>query len=151
MNRHFRFVSTHRLAAPRDAVFDVLADAERWPQWWPQIRSVVAYDDTHGRADIRSVLPLTLHIALTSERADRESGVLRATLAGDLVGWSQFVLHASGEAATLLDYTQEVDLRVPGLIGRMACRSFARPLLVANHALMIRSGMRGLERTATTR
>jgi len=149
MNRRFRFASTHRLAAPRDAVFEVLGDAERWPEWWPQIRSVVPYDDTHGRTEIRSVLPMTLRIELTSERADRESGVLRATLAGDLVGWSQFALRADGAAATWLDYTQEVEVRLPGWAGRLAGWRLLRPVLVANHAIMMRSGMRGLQRRAS--
>lgn len=149
MSSHFRFVSTHHLEVPPDAVFEVLRDAERWPQWWPQIRSITRYDDTHGRAEIRSALPLTLRVELTSERADRESGVLRATLTGDLVGWSQFVVRADGASATWLDYSQEVDLRVPGPAGRLARSPLVRPLLVANHAFMIRSGMRGLLRAAT--
>ncbi|MBB2893939.1 SRPBCC family protein [Flexivirga oryzae] len=147
MNRHFRFASRHQLAAPRDAVFDVLVDAERWPTWWPQIRSVIPYDDTHGRAEIRSVLPFTLRIELTSEIADRESGVLRASLTGDLVGWSEFVIHAAGQG-TALEYSQEVDLRLSGQLGRVACSAPARPLLIANHALMIRRGMHGLQRAA---
>jgi uncharacterized protein YndB with AHSA1/START domain len=151
MNRHFRFASTYHLAAPRDAVFEVLRDAERWPEWWPQIRSVISYDDTHGRAQIRSVLPLTLRIELTSERADRESGVLRAALAGDLVGWSQFTLRPDGAAATWLDYTQEVEARLSGPAGRLAGSRWLRPVLLANHAFMMRSGMRGLRRAAIGR
>lgn len=146
MSRHFRFASSHRIAAPRDRVFDVLADAERWPAWWPQIRAVIPYDATHGRAEIRSFLPLTLRLELTSERADRESGVLRALLAGGLVGWSQFALRADGAAATWVDYTQEVDLMIPGALGRIAASPISRRLLVANHTIMMRAGMRGLER-----
>jgi carbon monoxide dehydrogenase subunit G len=148
MSGHFRFASSHRLAAPRDAVFDILADAERWPEWWPQVRTIIRYDDTHGRAEIRSALPLTLRVELTSERSDRESGVLRAVLGGDLVGWAQFELHSDGPTRTRLDYAQEVDLHVLGRLGRAASYPFARPLLVANHALMMRSGMRGLARAA---
>jgi len=148
MNRHFSFASSHLIAAPSDAVFEVLADAEHWPQWWPQIRSVQPYDDTHGRAEIRSALPFTLRLELASEVTDRETGVLRASLTGDLVGWSEFVVRATGPATTALDYAQEVDLRLPGRIGRIACSAPARPLLLANHALMIRRGMRGLETAA---
>lgn len=151
MTKLFRFASSHDVAAPRDAVFAVLQDAERWPQWWPQIRSVTPYDDTHGRAEIRSVLPLTLRIELATELVDPESGVLRATLAGDLVGWSQFALHANGPERTILDYTQEVRLGVQGLAGRLAATPLARPVLIANHAAMMRSGMRGLARAASYR
>lgn len=151
MTRLFCFASSHPVAAPRDAVFAVLQDAERWPQWWPQIRSVTPYDDTHGRAEIRSILPLTLHIELATELVDPESGVLRATLAGDLIGWSQFALRADGAERTVLDYTQEVRLARPGLVGRMATNPLVRPVLIANHAAMMRSGMRGLARAASYR
>lgn len=151
MTRHFRFASTHRVDAPRAAVFEVLRDAEHWPQWWPQIRSVTPYDDTHGSTEIRSVLPLTLHLELATELVDPESGVLRATLTGDLVGWSQFALRADGTDRTLLDYTQEVDISLPGPAGRLAAWPVARPVLLANHAAMMRAGMRGLARAATAR
>lgn len=149
--RLFRFASSHGVAAARDAVFEVLQDAEHWPQWWPQIRSVTPYDDTHGCAEIRSVLPLTLRIELATELVDAESGVLRATLSGDLVGWSQFALRADGPERTILDYTQEVRLGMPGLVGRLASSFVARPVLIANHAAMMRSGMRGLQRAASRR
>ncbi|WP_446666879.1 SRPBCC family protein [Flexivirga sp. B27] len=151
MTRHFRFASSHRIAAPREAVFEVLRDAERWPQWWPQIRSVTPYDDTHGRTEIRSMLPLTLHLELATELVDAESGVLRAQLTGDLVGWSQFALRADGPDRTVLDYTQEVDLGIRGLAGRVAAWPIARPVLLANHAVMMRAGMRGVERAALER
>lgn len=148
MNRHFRFASSYRIAAERNAVFDVLADAERWPQWWPQIRSITRYDDTHGRVEIRSLLPLTLRVELTSDHTDRESGLLRAVLGGDLVGWSQFALRSDETYGTCVDYTQEVDLRVTGVVGRIAASRASRALLVVNHSVMMRSGMRGLERSA---
>ncbi|GAB3494465.1 SRPBCC family protein [Flexivirga lutea] len=149
MGELFRFASTHRIAAARDAVFEVLRDAERWPQGWPQIRSVTPYDDSHGRTEIRSVLPLTLRIELSTERVDPESGVLRASLAGDLIGWSQFALRAEGRDRTVLDYTQQVQLGVAGITGRLAGSALARPTLIANHAAMMRSGMRGLSRAAS--
>ncbi|WP_265442893.1 SRPBCC family protein [Flexivirga meconopsidis] len=147
--RHFRFASTHRVGAARDDVFAILAEGETWDRWWPQIRSITAYDETRGSVHIRSVLPLTLRLELTSEVADPESGVLRASLAGDLVGWSQFVLTSDGPAATSLAYTQEVDLMVGGVLGRVSTWRAMRPLLIANHAAMMRSGMRGLERAAS--
>lgn len=146
MSRHFRFASSYRIAAAPAAVFDVLADAEHWPQWWPQIRSITRYDDTHGRVEIRSLLPLTLRVELTSDHTDRESGLLRALLAGDLVGWSQFALRADDTAGTWVDYTQEVDLMLTGVAGRIAASRASRPLLVANHSIMMRAGMRGLAR-----
>lgn len=148
---HFRFASQHRLDAPRDPVFEVLADAERWGDWWPQIRQITAHDEVSGSVVIRSALPRSLHLQIRSEIADRESGVLRATLGGDLVGWSQFALTSAGPAYTTVDYTQEVDLVLPGIHGLIGGWRLARPVLIANHRLMMRAGMRGLNRAARSR
>ncbi|TWP38162.1 SRPBCC family protein [Leekyejoonella antrihumi] len=148
MTTFFRFVSSHRLDAPRDAVFDVLAEAETWDQWWPQIRSITPYSAVTGQVRIRSMLPLTLVLELTSEVVDRGSGVLRASLAGDLEGWAQFTVAAEAGGARL-DYVQEARLvrpRLPAVLGYVI-----RPVLIANHALMMRAGMRGLAARAHVR
>ena len=38
--RHLELVSHWRIAAPVEQVWAALADAETWPRWWPQVRSV---------------------------------------------------------------------------------------------------------------
>jgi uncharacterized protein YndB with AHSA1/START domain len=38
--RHLDLVSHWRIAAPVEQVWAALTDAESWPRWWPQVRSV---------------------------------------------------------------------------------------------------------------
>lgn len=144
----YRFASGHRLDAPPGAVFEVLRDAESWPDWWRQIRRVTAYDNVTGQVEIRSLLPFTLTLEITSDVVDPGRGLLRARLEGDLRGWAEFVA-AGAEGGTWLDYRQETTLVHPRLPGPLALA--ARPVLIANHAVMMRSGMRGLAAAARRR
>ena len=45
----YRLLTTWRLRAPRDEVWDVLADAQGWPGWWPSVRRVEPISE--GNAD----------------------------------------------------------------------------------------------------
>ncbi|GAB3586939.1 SRPBCC family protein [Calidifontibacter terrae] len=141
----FRFHSEHRLDAPCAAVFAVLHDVEAWPSWWPQIRSVDPYDDISGRVEIRSLLPVTLRLNLIAQVDDESTGTLQASLDGDLAGWTRFVVRPGG-AGTALTYEQYATVEGPSYARRLA--GPLRPLLVANHRLMMRSGVQRLERRA---
>ncbi|PWJ27249.1 polyketide cyclase/dehydrase/lipid transport protein [Branchiibius hedensis] len=144
---HFVFDSTHPVAAPRRAVIDVLSDPWHWDRWWPQIRDIETIDADHGRVQIRSLLPYRLRLTLTKERLDPADGVFRARLAGDLDGWAQFDVRE--QDVTIVHFHQEVTLRAAPWL-RVLARG-GRPLLRANHAWMMRSGMRGLHRAAVQR
>lgn len=147
MSSHFSFALNVELAAPADRVFAVLRDVETWDEWWPQIREIRPYDDASGWVRIRSVLPISLGVTITSDLIEPGSGTLRASLAGDLTGWSQFVVRASSSGGADVAYTQECDVTKRGFV-RLS--SWTRPVLIANHAWMMRSGMRALDRRANT-
>lgn len=142
MSRVFRFHSEFDLDAAPDRVFEVLRDIDRWPLWWPQVRSVERIDDVSGQVAIRSVLPITLRLKLIALVEDSASGTLKASLDGDLTGWTQFVVSPAG-GRTRLTYDQEavVTKRGYGVLSRVGA-----PVLVLNHRLMMRTGMRALER-----
>ena len=118
-----RFVFHHEwvLDAPRDAVVAALADIEGYPRWWPQIRSLERIDETSGRGQIRSALPLTLHLVLTREIEDREGGHLRVRLDGDLEGWAEWTIGRDLQGACRATFDQDVR-SPPGGPGRRPSR-----------------------------
>lgn len=136
----FRFASTFLVDAPPPQVVAVLRDVEQWPRWWPQIRHVEEISEGCGWLHIRSVLPITLHIKATREVESHD--VLRAVLAGDLTGWSQFAVRPDGPAS-LISYTQDTALTKSGWT---RAAPVLAPVLRANHGLMMRSGRAGLRR-----
>lgn len=141
MSGIFHFSGSYDLDAPSGPVLEALRDAESWPTWWPQVRSVEQLDDVSGLVAIRSMLPITLRLRLISLVDDVAGGVLRAGLQGDLDGWIEMRVRATGSAATQVTYEQECTVAKPGL-GRVS--SALRPALTLNHAAMMRAGMRGL-------
>lgn len=143
------FVFRHEwpVPAPVEVVTAVLADIEGYPRWWPQVRSVEPIDDVSGRGRIRSLLPLTLRLVLVREIEDREAGVLRVVLSGDLQGWARWTVRATPDGRSVATFEQEVE--VAGHLTRAA--ALAPTLLRANHAWMMRQGRRGLARELSPR
>lgn len=140
----FRFASSFEVGAAPEVVVSVLRDVENWPGWWPQVRHVQEYADGWGLIVIRSVLPLTLRVEARRE-VDTDD-TLRAALAGDLRGWVQFALRPT-PTGTLVEFTQESDV---GKRGLSAVSRLGAPVLRANHAAMMRSGVAGLRRRCAT-
>lgn len=140
----FVFTDTWALPAGPAAAYDLLADVEGYPRWWPQVRSVVRESPERGQAVVRSALPYALHVTMTRAAQDPSAGVLRVDLSGDLVGWSEFVLSPRGSGCVAA-YRQECVLGEP----RMA-RTAAWPPVAAvmrwNHTWMMRAGQRGAAR-----
>ncbi|MDK1473432.1 SRPBCC family protein [Streptomyces sp. 549] len=139
---HYRFRSEWLLSAPPEQVFDVLSRPEDYPAWWPQVREARAGDDSSGTALFRSLLPYELRVRARATRQEPSAGVLEIGLEGDLHGWARWTVrpHPSGTAAL---FEQQVEVRRP-LLRALALP--VRPLLVANHAWMMRGGRRGLRR-----
>ncbi|MEV8536080.1 SRPBCC family protein [Streptomyces sp. NPDC051211] len=140
---HYHFRSVWELAAPPARVYAVLERPADYPLWWPQIRKVTPdpADERAGTAVFRSLLPYDLHVTAAHRLADPAHRVLEVTLGGDLEGWARWTLTALGADRTRAVYEQEVVVRNP-LMRRLAVPG--RPLFRLNHALMMRSGRRGL-------
>ncbi|RKN44673.1 SRPBCC family protein [Streptomyces hoynatensis] len=138
--RRYRFRSDWRVAAPPDAVYRVLERHQDYPLWWPHIREVVQTGPDTGRCRFRSVLPVDLNVTVRALRRDPAARVLEIALGGDLEGRMRFHVAARGAGARVR-IRQDTELRQP-LLRRLARP--ARPLLLANHALMMRAGRRGL-------
>lgn len=143
MGTTYRFESRWLLPTTPRAAYDVLVDLERYPLWWPQIKAVARLGDQHALVVCRSVLPFTLHLELRATVRDEPAGVLQVSIAGDLEGWSRFTLSRTVEGVRV-HYEQEVLTRSPVL----DLPRWARPLVRANHAWMMRSARIGLVRAA---
>ncbi|MFJ7333452.1 SRPBCC family protein [Streptomyces sp. NPDC101110] len=139
---HYRFRSLWTLPAPPATVYGVLERPEDYPHWWRQVREVTRLDDTTGVVRVRSVLPYDLTFTAREVRHDPAAGVLETSLSGDLEGWARWTVTPRGPGS-LARYDQVVRVHKP-LLRRLAVPG--RPVFRANHALMMRSGRRGLRR-----
>ena len=136
----YRFHSTWQVDAAPGDVYEALRIVGDYPAWWPQVcRADWVGDGTYDLV-VRSLLPYNLRFRSTRSREDPTGRVLEAALSGDLEGFSRWTVTASG-GGTLLVFDEEVVAR-KALLRRLAV--VARPALVANHAVMMRTGCRGL-------
>ncbi|HEV7203566.1 MAG TPA: SRPBCC family protein [Jatrophihabitans sp.] len=140
------FRSVWRVAASPQHVYDILADVEGYPRWWPQVRSTRRLDDTSGELTCRSLLPYDLTFVMRREVEDRDARVLRARLEGDLVGTSQWTITADGPTTQAV-FDEQVDVGIERL--RAAGRLLG-PALRFNHDHMMRSGEKGLRKHLAT-
>lgn len=138
--QHYRFASTWGLAAAPPVVFRALHEVADYPAWWPQVRRAQRVDDATYDMVVRSLLPYDLVFRSTRSVEDPAGGVLEAALTGDLAGFSRWTVTADGAGSQAL-FEEEV-VAHKALLRRLAV--VARPAFVANHALMMRAGQRGL-------
>jgi uncharacterized protein YndB with AHSA1/START domain len=136
----YQFRSEWQLPAEPGYVYEVLADVESYPHWWPQVRRARRIDDGSGELTCRSLLPYDVVFVMRREVEDAEQLVLRARLEGDLNGTSQWTITPQ-DGGTRAVFDEDVSIGSGKL--RAAGRLF-RPALRFNHDLMMRSGERGL-------
>lgn len=133
----YSFHSTWNVPSSKSTVHDVLLDYERYPVWWPQVRSVQS--TSAGMLTLcRSFLPYDL--TFTAVQYTLDDGTIAAQLRGDLDGVAEVRLYDTG-SGTRVEYHQEVSLEKP-LLRRFS--PVLRPAFRINHALMMRDGHKGL-------
>lgn len=144
----YRFVTEWEIAAPPEAVFEVILDSLRWPEWWRGVPHVEELDpgDEQGLGNVRrytfrSLLPYSLVFDVRSEVIEPPTA-LRGHASGELEGegrWS-FVPTASG---THVRY--EWDVRTTQWWMNLLA-PVARPLFAWNHDIIMRWGEQGLRK-----
>lgn len=136
----YRFRTSWVIAAPKRDVFAALVDLATYRDWWPDVRAVSQVDDDTARIVCRAALPFSLELCLRRVEEDEPAGRVRVALSGDLVGSLAGRLAPKGPG-TRLDIVQHVVANKPLL---RALSPVAHPIFRANHALMMRRGLRGL-------
>jgi hypothetical protein len=144
----YHFVSTWRLQAPIEQVWEELVHAERWPSWWKYVDRVDNLDpgaaDGVGRRQyllFRTRLPYKLGFEVRTTRVQQPS-TLEAEASGELEGRGHWTLIPE-DGATLVRYNWDVQTtkRWMNLLGPVA-----RPAFVWNHDQLMREGGKGLAR-----
>ena len=121
----YRFLTTWLLDAPREAVWDAIYDARRWPEWWRGVERTEVVGDRLWRSGWRSILPYTLEFEFEILRTDRPN-VLEGRVRGELAGEGIWRLYegALGTASTWewrVETTQRW-MKAFGALGRPASR-----------------------------
>ena len=109
----YHFVSTWRVQAPIEAVWEAITHTERWPTWWKYVQRVDTLEQ--GAADglgkrqrllFKTRLPYRLTFDTHVRRVEPPS-TLEIDATGELEGKGCWTL-APEDGATLLRYTWDV-------------------------------------------
>ncbi len=137
----YRFLTTWVVDAPREDVWEVLYEIERWPEWWRGVEVVekLADGDDEGRGSVyrhrwRSVLPYRVGFEMRTTRIERPL-VLEGEARGELEGIGRWRLH-EGEATAV---TYEWVVRTTRA-WMNALAPFGRPVFVWSHNVVMRWG-----------
>ena len=148
MSRRFEYVTDWRFDAPVDAVWDALAEVERWPEWWPHVKAVqtLVPGGADGLGAVRRIrwgsrLPYGFSLDVKTIGVDKPCR-LRGVATGDLAGTGLWELWRDG-SGTQLRYTWNLAVHTRWM--RIAAPLMA-PVFRWNHEGVMRDGMRGLER-----
>jgi hypothetical protein len=140
LNR-YAFRSVWRLNAKPDDLFEVLADLDSYPLWWPEVRHADRLDGCTWELTVRSLLPYDLEFCSIQTRRDHSAGILEARMRGDLEGFSRWTLTTAAGSCTAV-FEEKVTAH-KRLLRRLAL--VARPAFTGNHRLMMRHGRAGLQ------
>ena len=146
--REYAFLTAWRVAAPRNAVFEVIHASELWPEWWDGVESVVKVEDgdAEGRGSLgryvwRSAMRYRLAFEMRITHVDRPRRMEGAAV-GELTGTGSWRLYEDEDATVVL-----FEWRVHTTRWWMnALAPIARPAFKWNHDRLMHAGGRGLAR-----
>jgi carbon monoxide dehydrogenase subunit G len=146
----YRFVTIWRLEAPIDQVFAEIDDADAWPSWWPNVRSVEqilegAPDGVGATRRLTFVgrLPYTLRFDMrVVRRVPPHALVGEAT--GELDGVGDWALHEE-DGWTVVRYVWSIRTTAPWM-NLLAPLPFVDGIFRLNHHAVMRGGLHALAR-----
>ena len=145
------FIDEWDVAAPQEAVFDALADARTYPEWWRPVYISVESDGAPevGRAsrqEFKGQLPYHLKTTSTIASIDRPHG-FEVDVVGDLTGKGVWTLTPKdGGVHVHFDWRVIADRPLLRILTPLL-----RPLFRWNHNWSIKRAIEGLEPYARSR
>ncbi|MEZ4703501.1 MAG: SRPBCC family protein [Rhodothermales bacterium] len=144
----FEFVTTWRVPAPLQIVWDEIHTIEHWTEWWGAIATMdpVEAGDQLGLGSLRRMvwrgpLPYRFAFDLRITRVEPPT-VIEGVATGDLTGWGCWQLTGDGR-----DTLVRLDWRADASAGWMrVLRPLLRPIIRWNHEAVMQAGYRGLLR-----
>ncbi len=144
----YRFLTTWVIEARVDPVWEAIYDAERWPEWWPGVKSVVELDPggeekvgSVSRQRWRSRLPYAVEFETRTTVVERPH-LIEGVTTGELEGRGRWRLFER-EGLTAVLYQWDVATTTPRM-NRLA--PLLRPAFRWNHDAVMRGGGEGLAR-----
>jgi quercetin dioxygenase-like cupin family protein/uncharacterized protein YndB with AHSA1/START domain len=136
----YAFADEWEVAAPPEAVFDVLADAQTYPQWWKPVYIDVGQDGEYTRQHFKGRLPYHLHTRTKTVRSERPH-VLEGETDGDLRGTGVWTLTPTETGTHVrFDWRVHADRKLLRVLTPLL-----RPALRWNHNWAIARAIEGLE------
>lgn len=146
MAREYVFVDEWDVAAPIEAVFDALADARTYPEWWKPVYLSVEGESEPGVGQVtrhffKGRLPYTLKMDSRTTSYDRPRST-EFEVDGDLRGYGKWTLSSErdGETHVRWDWVVFADKAIVRILTPVL-----RPLFRWNHNWAVKRAMEGLE------
>jgi hypothetical protein len=140
------FRTTWELPAPVSEVWDLIHDAERWPEWWKGVLKVekIRQGDADDVGSVfiqtwKSALPYTLSFTAETTKVEHHK-LIEGTASGQLEGIGRWIFTPRGNETTLV-YEWEVKTTSTwmNLLGPLL-----KPAFSWNHNIVMRWGKEGI-------
>jgi Polyketide cyclase / dehydrase and lipid transport len=150
----FSFVDHWEFSAPIDVVWNEIADAAKWPSWWPSMARVEELEpgDEQGlgavrRYTVKGALPYRVSFDMRTTVIDVHRRIEGEAL-GDVAGRGRWTFSADGTTTTRVSYEWTVDVQKAWMV---LFAPIMRPLFGWNHHHVMRRGLQGLTSRLATR
>lgn len=142
----YAFLTAWLLDSPREPVWDVIYDQERWPEWWRGVEEVEERNGGDGnrigavsRMVWKSLLPYRVEFEVTTTRIERPH-LLQADAVGELTGIGRWRLYEQdGATAVLYEWNVATTKAWMNLVAPLA-----RPVFEWNHDWVMARGGEGI-------
>ena len=136
----YSFVTRWTVNAPLESVWDAIYHSEKWPAWWKGVERVEQVGPAR-RFTWKGRLPYQLTFDMTVTRVE-PMRLIESTAEGELSGTGRWTFEAAG-GVTRVRYDWNVRTAKPWM---NLLAPIARPLFRWNHDVIMRWGLKGLQR-----